>query len=440
MTHITSEKIMAPREAAAPDVQAANFFHLYWDVAWYGVAYGSTLSFLAVFAARLGAAGWQIGLLSAGPALVNALLTVPVGRWLEVRPLSRAVIITAFWQRLGFFLLIPLPLLLPDPYKVWAVLAITLLMAVPGTALAVGFNAMLATAVPPEYRGRVVGRRNALLAGAIMIVFLLSGWVLDTLPFEWGYAVVFALGALGGGMSTYHLSRIKPPPTPQFEIRPLRDQAQPGRGSGLSGDAPQRLSIGIRLWLRWRPGANSFFAEISSRFWWVMLAFFLFHFTQLLPAALFPLFWVNEIHLTDGEIGVLNAVFYLIMLAVSPLLEPLTKYLGNYRLTVAGSILLAAYPLITGLSSGLTLILVASVVGGIVWAILSGALVNRLLEVTPEDKRSSHLAVYNLALNGATLSATMIGPLMADVVGLREALFIIFVLRVGSGLVMARWG
>jgi predicted MFS family arabinose efflux permease len=79
-------------------------------------------------------------------------------------------------------------------------------------------------------------------------------------------------------------------------------------------------------------------------------------------------------------------------------------------------------------------------VGGTVWAILSGALVNRLLEVTPENKRPSHLALYNLALNVATLSGTMLGSLLADVTDLRTTLFIIAALRVGSGLVMARWG
>lgn len=440
MSTTTSEEIRVEPQIVAPVIQSANFSHLYQDVAWYGVAFGSTLSFLAIFAARLDAAGWQIGLLSAGPALVNALVTLPAGRWLETRSLGRAVVQTAFWQRLGFFLMIPLPLILPDSLKVWAVLLLSLLMAIPGTALAIGFNALLATTVPPEARGRVVGRRNSLLAGAIMLAFVLSGWILDMLPFEWGYAAVFALGALGAGMSTYHLSRVQVPPIPQFQIRPLQDQAQPGRGAGLGGDAPQRMSIALRLWLRWRPAKGSLLSGILPRFRWVMLAFFLFHFTQLLPTALFPLFWVREIHLTDGEIGWLNALFYLTMLLVSPLLEPLTRRLGNYRLAVTGSILLASYPLLTALSSGLGLILVTSVVGGSIWAILSGALVNRLLEVTPEDKRPSHLALYNLALNVATLSSTMLGPLLADSVGLREALFIIAALRVGSGLAMARWG
>ena len=48
-----------------------NLRQLYWDVLWYGILAGSTLAFQAVYAARLGASGFQIGLISAGPAVVN---------------------------------------------------------------------------------------------------------------------------------------------------------------------------------------------------------------------------------------------------------------------------------------------------------------------------------------------------------------------------------
>ncbi len=440
MSVTVSESLTEPGKTVTLAVEAANFRHLYWDVAWFGLAFGSTLSFLPVFAARMGATSWQVGLLTAGPALVNALFTMSAGRWLENRPLGQAVVQTAFWQRFGFFLLIPIPLLIPAEAQVWSVLLLVLLMAIPGTALAVGFNALLAATVRPEARGRIVGRRNGLLAGMIMAAFLLSGWVLDHLSFEWGYTVVFIIGAVGGGMSTYHLSRVVVPPLPHFKMRPTQDRAQPGRGTGQSGDAGQRLNVGMRLWLRWRPDPARLTSPISARYRGVMLAFFLFHFVQMLPAALFPLFWVHEIHLTDGQIGWLNATFYLAMLLFSPLLEPLTKHLGNYRLAVLGCIGLAIYPFLTAMSYGMPLLLVTSVIGGAVWAILSGALVNRLLEVTPADQRPSHLAFYNLALNVATLVGTMLGPLLADVTGLRETLFLIAILRVGSGLAMARWG
>jgi MFS family permease len=440
MSILVSKKLQLLYKTAGGQVQAANFFHLYWDVAWYGVVFGSTLSFIPVFTTRLGATGWQIGLLSAGPALVSILFTLPAGRWVQAQPLGRAVTRTAFWQRLGFFCLIPFPFILPASFQVWAVLLLTLLMAIPGAALMIGFNALLATTVSPEWRGHVVGRRNALLAGTIAGTFIFSGWILDWLPFEWGYVLVFSLGAFGATMSTYHLSRIKVPSTSQFQGHPLGDRAQPGRVFALSSSFPHRLSVGLRLWLNWRPGITNTLRHISNRYWWVMLAFFLFHFTQLLSAPLFPIFWVREARLTDGEIGWINALFYLTMLTVSPLLAPLTKRLGNYRLTGGGAILLALYPLLTALSTNIWLLIVACLAGGIIWAILSGAIINRLFELIPEDNQPSHLAIYNLALNVAILSSTMLGPLLADVTGLREALFLVAVLRVGSGLALLRWG
>ena len=171
-------------------VDRSNFVHLYWDVVWFGIAFGSTLSFLPVYAVRVGASGWQIALLSSAPALVSILLTLPAGRWLERRAqenaLGRVVARAAFWHRLGLFCLIPLPFFIPAAHQIASLLLLVILMALPGTVLMVGFNAVLAATVQPAARGAVVGRRNALLAGAIMVAFLVSGWLLQQLPFATG--------------------------------------------------------------------------------------------------------------------------------------------------------------------------------------------------------------------------------------------------------------
>jgi hypothetical protein len=429
-------------ETITPEIQAANFYHLYWDVAWFGLAFGTTLSFIAVYATRLGAAGWQIGLLSAGPALINVLCTVSAARWLEPRPLGPAVVQTAFWQRLGFLALVPLPWLLPQSWQVWSVLAITLLTAIPGTALAIGFNGLLAATVPPDKRGHVVGRRNALLAGFIMAAFIISGQILQATSLELGYTIVFALGALGGALSTYHLSRVRVPAQHVFQGQPLGDMAQPGRGLRVV-DSP-RSGVGMRLWLTeqlqsWRLG-QWVGPRFSRHFQGVMVAFLLFHFAQFLPIPLFPLLWVREIGLGDGPIGWLNALFYLSMLVASPLLGPLSRRWGNRALTVWGALLLSAYPLLNALSYNFALLLVANLVGGATWAILGGALANRLLEVAPDDDRPAHLAFYNLALNVATLSSTMLGPLLADLIGIRPALYLSVALRLLAALSLARWG
>lgn len=438
LSSVTNEIELSANVPAAK-IKSANYMHLYQDVAWFGLLFGSTISFLAVFAARLGATTWQIGLLTAGPAVINVLFTIPVGRWVGNRPLGPAVTRAALWHRLGYLVLVPLPFLLPPEMQVWAVLVITLIMAIPGTALAVGFNAVLATTVPEEDRGLVVGRRNALLGATIMVSFLGSGWLLGQMTLQWGYAIVFALGALGAVMSTYHLWRLRLPATPQFQYRPVQDEAHPGRSVGLAGSASHRQGVALRLWLHWPPGKVSM-GQFSGRYWKMMSAYFVFHFAQLLPGALFPVFWVREAQLSDSEIGWVNALFFLVMLLTSPLLGRLTRKMGNHRLNVAGAILLSVYPLLTGLATDLTLLFTAAIIGGAAWAILSGALVNRLLEFIPTDQRASHLALYNMALNLATLGGMMLGPALAGLFGLREALLIIAGLRIISGLALARWG
>ncbi len=439
MLSSTTNDLKLKTNVTAARVRLANYWHLYQDVAWFGILYGSTISFLAVFATRLGAATWQIGFLAAGPALMNVFFTIPVGRWLSNQQLGPAVTKAAVLHRVGYLILVPLPLLLPAAVQVWAILVITLIMAIPGTALAVGFNAALASTVPEKDRGIVVGRRNALLGATIMVSFFGSGWLLGQMSLEWGYAIVFAIGALGAVMSTFHLWRLRVPAAPPFKYQPVQDEAQPGRTLGLAGTVPHRLGVALRLWLHWPPKKISV-AQISGRYWKMMSAYFLFHFAQLLPGALFPVFWVREARLTDGEIGWVNALFYLVMLLTSPLLAPLTKKLGNHHLNVGGAILLGSYPLLTGLAADITLLLVAAVLGGAAWAILSGALVNRLLEFIPADQRSSHLALYNMSLNLATLGGMMLGPVLAGAFGLREALLIIAGLRVMSGLALSRWG
>ena len=51
-----------------PDLDRKNSHHLCPDVFWYGVLQGSILTYIGVYAARLGATSFQSGLLTAGPA------------------------------------------------------------------------------------------------------------------------------------------------------------------------------------------------------------------------------------------------------------------------------------------------------------------------------------------------------------------------------------
>lgn len=412
-----------------PGEYRANFLHLYWDIAWFGVLSGSAIAFVGVFAARQGASALQIGLLNAGPAVVNLMFTLPASQWLRKRPISRSVFWTAVFHRLVYLAWIFLPSLLLPQGQIWALIVLTLLMSVPGSALAVGFNALFAGAVPMEWRGHVAGVRNALLAVVYIGVSLLSGWLLDALPFPLGYQVVFGLGFLGGVVSTVHL----------WFVRPLNEEPHASRqrrrnltGPGLFrtwGDGV-RQAVGLRFLARaanWRNLLQ--LSVLHGRYGEIIAALFFFHLTQYLAIPLFPLYWVNNLRLTDQHIGLGTALFYVSVLIGSTQLARLTNRYGNYTLLVAGAILMSFYPALTAMSRDLPLFLFTSVVGGLAWSLVGGVIANYLLENIPDDNRPAHLAWYNLALNAAILLGSLAGPAISAQLGLVTTLSIIAVGR-----------
>jgi len=423
-----------------PAEYRASFRHLYLDTAWFGVLSASTMAFVAVYATRQGASAQQIGLLSAGPAVVNLVTTLPAGRWLDSQPINRAVFWAAALHRFGYLLYVPLPMLLAPQAQIWALIVLTLLMSIPGTGLAVGFNALFADAVPPEWRGHVVGVRNALLAVTFIGVSLLCGYILEQLPFPTGYQVVFAIGVVGAAMSTLHLRFVVPlrngRPQPRSG-RSLGDLAWPGRSRTLIDSL--RMGVGLRVLLR-RPSLAAVRTRAFSQpFGKLVAVLFAFHLTLYLAIPLFPLSWVNQIHLTDQEIGLGTAVFYVSVFLGSMRLDRLSQRLGNQRVTATGAMLMSSYPAFMALSRGLPLFLVGSAAGGLGWSLFGGALTNYLLEKMPEEHRPAYLAWYNLALNAALLLGSLTGPIVAGWVGVPVALGAFAILRFLVAFAILRW-
>lgn len=416
----------------------ANFRNLYADVFWFGILAGSAMAFLGVFAARQGASSFQVSLLSAGPAFVNLLFSMPAGRWLEGRPLMGMSFWSSVWHRLGYLLLIPLPWLLPAPAQVWVIGLIVLVMSVPGTLLAIAFNAMFAEVVAPHFRAQVVGKRNALLSISMTVTSLLSGQVLDRLDFPGNYQVVFAAGALGAVMSSYHLARIRSADGASVRVWGLLlDAARPGVFRFLDAF---RMPLGLRFLTR--SGGKSLLRLelIKSSFGSFLLAFLLFYTAQYTSIPLYPLFFVNELKLSDGQISLGSALFYGAMFLTSLGLSGVSARLGHRKVMVLGALFYGSYPLLNYFARDASLFWVASFSGGAVWALTNGGLVNRLMERVPEDDRPAHMALHNLALNIGILGGSLLGSLLAGWLGLRDTLLVNAGMRFFAGLLLVVFG
>lgn len=411
------------RQTTIPREYRSNFLHLYFDIGWYGILSGTTISFINIYATRIGATGFQIGLLGAMSAAVNLVLAIPVGRWLETRHTGRAVFWAAALYRVCYIPFIFLPQLLNEQAQIVAILAITFLMAIPLTPIGVGFNALFAEAVPSEYRAHVAGIRNIMLAITFMLTSFLSGYILDKVTFPTGYQIVFAIGTLGAAMSTLHIYFIKPLQTDETTFPP-----QPRVDPDKRTLTPRNLFSNLRVDI-WKTPFRS-----------VLLALFAFHFTQYLAVPIFPIYNVRVLRLTDDNIGIGTALFYLTVLLGSTQIRKLAQSFGNKKLTgwsVAG---LGIYPLLLAISQNALHFYGVSLIGGFIFAFVSGAYANYMLECIPAHDRPSHLAWYTVILNAAVLIGSLGGPVIAGLTGLAGALIVFGVLRILAGMFILKWG
>jgi MFS family permease len=387
-----------------------NLRQLYWDVFWFGILAGSTLAFQAVYAARLGASGFQIGLLSAGPAVVNLIFTLPSGRWLEGKSLVKVSFRSAIWQRLGYVFLVAIPWLFTSPGgQVWGLIWTTLVMSVAGTVLAISFNAMFAEVLPPEWRAHAVGRRNILLAISITGATLLSGQILDWVIFPHNYQIVFLIGAAGAMLSSYHIGRVRKQ-DPIEKVANLEKVIQDERITTSKKRSLLRLDL------------------LTGPFGIFMLSYLAFYAFQYFPVPLFPIVYVNSLHMTDGMIGLGTAIFYGAMMLASFRLGYYSTRYGHRKVLLVSAALFPIFPLFLGMAKGPELYYLACLTGGGVNAMLSGAIINRLMDRVPPDDRPAHMALHNLALNLGILAGSLLGPVSADLIGLQPSLF------VGAGL------
>lgn len=409
------------RQSDVPPQYRANFIHLYFDIGWFGLLSGSSVNFLNVYAARLGATAFQIGLLGSVGAVVSLFLAIPAGRWLEKRAVGKAVFWTAAIYRIGFALWIPLPWLFGAQDQIWALILIALMMGIPLTGVAVGFNALFASSVPQQYRAHVAGMRNVVLSIMFMFSSVLSGYLLNHLPFPTGYQIVFAIGFFGAVMSTVHL----------YFIRPLQADLP-------SAPAPDSISSAASSRRDWRSVLRLEIWKTDYRR--SLLVLLGFHVTQYLAIPLFSIYMVHNLRLTDDHIGIGTALFYLAMLFGSMQLRHIVQRLGHKTVTAYGVMGMALYPILMALSSQVWHFYGYSLLGGFVWALVGGAYANYLLENIPDHDRPAHLAWYNMVLNASVLFGSLAGPAIADGIGIGAALIVFGVLRLFAGAAILKWG
>jgi len=429
---------MSAITAEITNQEKQNDHYLYFDIFWWGILAGTLISFLGIYLARLGATSFQLGILSAGPALVNLLISLPAGKWLENRSFTRTAFITSMMHRSGYVLILLVMLIFVEQMQIYMVLWITVFMSIPGTALMIAFNAMVAEIIPPNRRGLVIGRRNALLAVSMTTSSLLAGQMLERIVFPLNYQIVFLIGIVGGALSCYSLGRIREVSNKSDFPRigkPLLDRARPGSTSISPG---RRYIPGMRFLTR--GGELLRLDLLRSQFGGFLGAMFFFYTVHNLVVPLFPTYSVDKMGLSDWSISIGTAFFQVAVFFTSLRLGRVSDRIGHHLLMVMSVIGFAAFPLFIGIWPTVPSYMLGAAIGGIGWGFLGGALGNRLMERVPEDDRPAHMALFNIVLNLGVLTGSLFGPVLGDWAGLQTAMVIGGILRILAAGVFWRWG
>jgi MFS family permease len=403
-----------------PEQYKKTFLYLYLDIAWYGVLNGSILTFITVYAARIGATAEQVGYLSAIPAVVAIFLAIPSGSWLQKGESNFRVVLSSIAHRFFYILLIFIPFLGSKSLQVDIIIYMILVMSLPGTALQVGFNNLFAETVPPAWRGHVAGARNALFSLISILVLLLCGQILRLVIFPLNYQIVFSLGFIGAMLSSLYLWLASKSHAANV-LSPLAPLTRE--------DGPEEIPVNGKFAQLALPG----FKE-NTGFYRAMGVLFFLNLAIYLASPVFPIYWVNHLHLTDQVISVGNGLFFVTNFIGSTQLSRLAGKYGNRYVIGAGALLMAFYPTLLGLSTGPALYYVTSLGGGLASSLVGGLLINYLLEQTPEKRRPQYLAVYSIFLYAAVLIGSLVGPAIGTWIGLQTAMFVFAAIRLLAGI------
>jgi MFS family permease len=395
-------------------VEDHNALCLYGDMLFQGIVGGTALNYLSVFIVRLGASTLLVGLLSSLPALLLTLASVPAGRYVARQPrLVPLVVRFSLLFDLVYLLVAAVPWVAPA-FAAPAVVALWAAGAVANAFLTVSFIAAMGEAVPPDRRASVISTRFAINACVAALTLQVTGQVLTRVSFPLNYQFVFAAAFLAALLSAYCLSRLHLP----AQARP-REATIPS--SSLSG--------------RWRALASTIRQEPA--FFRYLAPSVVFRLGMNLPSALYSVFWVHVLHLSDSTIALAVTTNYAFTFLGYFLWTRLARIKGRAFILAASCIGLSCYPLLTGLARDYVLILVVSALGGLFGSGVNLAFLDVLLAVSPKEGRANYVALDTATANGMAFVGPLLGSVLDSAISIRPALFVAFAVRFLGGALFA---
>jgi hypothetical protein len=364
-------------------------------------AINAASTFLPVFVARLGGSAFEVGLLTAIPAVFAVFLAIPVGQVLQRRP-----DIVAWYSRgrmlahLSYVAMAVAVLVAPPELAVPAVLVVWALAAVPSTIGIVAFPVVMDGAAGPRGRLELMSRRWSIMGVTTAIAVALVGIVLDRLPFLQGYALIFAAFSVLGVVSWWYSSRYR----------------VVGHGPDDATAAP--------LWTRIRGMVDIVRAYPAFLSYSARQLVYIAGVRLTLP--LIPLYYVHELRAPDAWIGIIATAQALSLLVGYLYWRRQARVRGRAFMLLATLLVSALYPVAISFTGNVLVVAVLAAIASLFAAGVDLALFDELMDRIPRQYGVTFTALDTTFANAATIVAPLVGAAIAETIGIHDAL------RVGS--------
>ncbi len=397
-------------------VEDQNIRNLYTETFWFGILNGLVVTFVSVFALRLGATTAQMGWLAALPALVNVVWLIPAAGIIERQRRRLPIIVsTGVLQRMGYLVMAVMPFVVATG-RVEALIFINTLITLPTGVINTAITSIIPDLTIPELRGQVIRVRWLVLSAVATAAALLGGWFLELLPSPLNYQVLLGLGA---GLS-------------MLGMRYLRRIREPGSVRARRSDEPARRYSLHRL----RESLGSFASH--REFIRFAVTTFVFNAGLYLPGALWSILRVRELGASDAWIGIIAVSVNVSTIVGYFFWDRISARRGDRWLLWISAVGVALYALLTAFVPTIGWMIPTSVLGGLAWSGCNLALFRILLDVCPQERRPTYVALYTALLNVAAFAAPLLGTVLSDWLGIRVAFIVSGAVR-GLAAVLFVW-
>jgi len=161
---------------------------------------------------------------------------------------------------------------------------------------------------------------------------------------------------------------------------------------------------------------------------------FIFHWGLYLPSALYAIYRVKNLGASDTWIGLLATVQNAVTIVTYFYWGRIASRKGNRWVLLVSSLGLILFPVLTGLSPRVEFLLLPSIAAGVFGAGFNLSFFNTLLEVCPQERRPSYVAINTTLINVAAFLAPLLGTSLPNLLDIRVVFFIAGALRLlGTG-------